>query len=160
LVPIDRHDRRAAKACRTMLLRMSLRGYSGVTDMSRPATPSRRDFLGRTGTALFGAAIAGTAGADPPPARTFGKARAVIVLYLSAPPSQMDTLDPNPAPPRERRGLFATIPARLPGVRVCEHLPRLAGLLDRVCLVRSMSHASNNHAVSVALSGLSRSQPE
>src|SRR5262249_40159767 len=72
---------------------------------------------------------------------------------------QMDTLDPRPDAPQERRGEFGTIPTRLVGARVCEHLPRIASILDRTCLVRSMSHASNNHAVSVALSGLSRSEP-
>ena len=71
----------------------------------------------------------------------------------------MDTLDPKPDAPVERRGEFGTIPSSLVGVRVCEHLPRIASILDRVCLVRSMTHSSNNHAVSVALSGLSKSLP-
>src|SRR4029077_15853977 len=82
--------------------------------------------------------------------RTFGKAKSVVVLYLYGAPSQMDTLDPKPDAPPERRGEFGAIGSRLPGVRVCEHLARIAGVLDRVCLVRSMSHTSNNHAVSVA----------
>jgi hypothetical protein len=82
------------------------------------------------------------------------------VLYLYGAPSQIDTLDPKPDAPVEQRGEFGTIASRLPGIRVCEHLPRIAGLLDRMCLVRSMTHSSNNHAVSVALSGLSRSVPQ
>jgi uncharacterized protein (DUF1501 family) len=127
--------------------------------MSRPVELSRRRFLGRAGAGLLGSAVAAAAPVAAAPPRTFGKARAIVVLYLYGAPSQMDTLDPKPDAPQERRGLFGTIPTRLPGVRVCEHLPRLAGVLDRVCLVRSMSHASNNHAVSVALSGLSRSEP-
>jgi hypothetical protein len=82
-----------------------------------------------------------------------------VVLYLYGAPSQMDTLDPKPQAPVERRGEFTTIASRLPGIRVCEHLPGVASILDRFCLVRSMTHSSNNHAVSVALSGLSRSEP-
>ena len=82
-----------------------------------------------------------------------------MVLYLYGAPSQMDTLDPKPEAPQERRGEFGTIPTRLHGIRVCEHLPRIANSLDCLCLVRSMSHRSNNHAVSVALTGLSQSQP-
>ena len=80
------------------------------------------------------------------------------IAFTSA-PSQLDTLDPKPDAPADRRGEFGTIPTRLPGVWACEHLPRIAGVLDRTCLVRSMTHGSNNHAVSVALSGLSRSLP-
>jgi hypothetical protein len=72
----------------------------------------------------------------------------------------MDTLDPKPLAPVERRGDFKTISSSLPGVAVCELLPTIARNLHRVALVRSMTHASNNHAVSVALSGLSQSLPE
>src|SRR5687767_10020918 len=116
----------------------------------------RRAFL-HGALALAAGATAGRPAA--PARRTFGKAKAVIVLYLYGAPSQMDTLDPKPHAPRERRGELGTIATRLPGVRASEHLPRLAAALDRMCLVRSMTHDSNNHAVSVALSGLSRSQP-
>jgi hypothetical protein len=48
----------------------------------------------------------------------------------------------------------------LPGIAVSELLPRVGSNLHRVALVRSMTHTSNNHAVSVALSGLSKSLPE
>ncbi len=115
----------------------------------------RRRFLAASGLACAAPRVASA----NPLRSTFGKAKSVVVLYLYGAPSQMDTLDPKPDAPAERRGEFGTIPTRLPGVRACEHLPRIAGALDRMCLVRSMTHASNNHAVSVALSGLSRSLP-
>jgi len=128
----------------------------------RPIGPvTRRRFL-QTAAGVSGLAASAPPTVDAAPAArgaTFGKAKSVVVLYLYGAPSQMDTLDPKPDAPTERRGEFGSISSRLPGVRVCEHLPRIAGVLDRVCLVRSMSHTSNNHAVSVALSGLSRSQP-
>jgi hypothetical protein len=117
----------------------------------------RRDFLRATAAGLAAAGLPGLAPARP--AGTFGRAKSVVVLYLYGAPSQMDTLDPKPDAPAERRGEFGTIPTRLPGVRACEHLPRIAADLDKFCLVRSMTHTSNNHAVSVALSGLPRSQP-
>ena len=130
----------------------------------RPTHLTRRTFLQHTavgvaGTTL-GSTVSPTIAQEPSKAkRAFGKAKSVVVLYLYGAPSQMDTLDPKPDAPQERRGDFGTIPTRLPGVRVCEHLPRIASVMDRVCLVRSMSHSSNNHAASVALSGLSRSLP-
>jgi hypothetical protein len=45
----------------------------------------------------------------------------------------------------EYRGEFSTIQTALPGVRVCEHLPGIAKRLDRVCLIRSMTHTDVNH---------------
>lgn len=126
-----------------------------------PHDQTRRHFLQHVAA---GAGAALTPASAQPAAKVaragnFGKAKSVVVLYLYGAPSQMDTLDPKPDAPKERRGEFGTIPTRMAGVRVCEHLPRIASWLDRVCLVRSMSHSSNNHAVSVALSGLSKSEP-
>ena len=83
----------------------------------------------------------------------FGKAKSVIVLHLYGAASQMDTFDPKPDAPQETRGEFRTIATRLPGVRVCEHLPHIATMLDRVALVRSMTHSYPTHAVSYTLSG-------
>ena len=131
--------------------------------MTDPNDFDRRRFLTATGSAAcsllapISSPCAIAASASSPAG--FGRAKSAVVLYLYGAPSQMDTLDPKPEAPAERRGEFGTIPSRLAGVRVCEHLPRIAGTLDRMCLVRSMTHTSNNHAVSVALSGLSKSQP-
>src|SRR5262245_64371862 len=112
---------------------------------------TRREFLATTGAAAVlpsaGRPSLATALPAPPSSATFGKAKSVVVLYLYGAPSQMDTLDPKPDAPVERRGEFGTIPTRLPGIRACEHLPRIASVLDRTCLVRSMTHSSNNHAV-------------
>lgn len=126
----------------------------GITDMI-----DRRQLLASSAAGAVGLGAGGRLPATPTHHTTFGRAKSVVVLYLYGAPSQMDTLDPKPDAPAERRGEFGSITTRLPGVRVGEHLPRTAGILDRVCLVRSMSHSSNNHAVSVALSGLSKSQP-
>jgi hypothetical protein len=83
----------------------------------------------------------------------------VIVLYLYGAPSQLDTLDPKPDAPAEIRGEFRPIATSIPGVASSELLPKVARNLHRVCLVRSMTHTSNNHAVSTALSGLRASEP-
>ena len=91
---------------------------------------------------------------------SFGKAKSLIVLFLYGAPSQMDTLDPKPDAPDEVRGDFKSIATSIPGIAACELLPNIAKNLHRVCLLRSMTHSSNNHAVSVALSGLRESTPE
>src|SRR5262249_29571993 len=58
-------------------------------------------------------------------------ARNVILLFQFGGPSHLDTFDPNPSAPPEIRGEFASIPTAVPGVRVTEHLPRLAHLAGK-----------------------------
>ena len=84
-----------------------------------------------------------------------GRAKSVLIVMLSGGPSQLDMLDPKPDAPAEVRGEFAAIPTTIPGVAVCEHLPRFAAQTDRWCIVRSMAHREHNHllATHVALTG-------
>jgi hypothetical protein len=60
-------------------------------------------------------------------------------------PAQQDTWDLKPDAPAEYRGEFKPIPTAVPGLQICEHLPRLAKRADRLCLIRSMTHADVNH---------------
>jgi hypothetical protein len=60
-------------------------------------------------------------------------------------PSQIDTLDPKPDRPPENRGPFGVTQTKLPGVFVCEHLPKLAGRLDRFTIIRSVDCRHSNH---------------
>jgi uncharacterized protein (DUF1501 family) len=74
-----------------------------------------------------------------------GKARSVVILFLNGGPSHLDMFDLKPDAPEEIRGTFRPIDTRVPGIRISEHLPRLAQLADRFTLVRSMQHRANNH---------------
>jgi hypothetical protein len=60
-------------------------------------------------------------------------------------PAHQDTWDPKPDAPADYRGEFKPIPTSVSGVRICEHLPRLAGRLDQLALIRSMTHPDVNH---------------
>jgi hypothetical protein len=71
--------------------------------------------------------------------------RSVILLWMTGGPSHLDTWDPKPDRPSENRGPFGTIPTRLPGVRICEHLPKMAGMLDRFTVIRSVDCRNSNH---------------
>jgi hypothetical protein len=71
--------------------------------------------------------------------------RALILLWLAGGPSHIDMLDPKPHRPPENRGPFGVIRTRLPGVVICEHLPRLAERLDRFTLLRSVDCRGSNH---------------
>jgi hypothetical protein len=73
------------------------------------------------------------------------KGKSVILLWMAGGPSHLDTWDPKPGRPPENRGPFGTVATRLPGVRVCEHLPKQAALLDRFTLIRSVDARHSNH---------------
>jgi hypothetical protein len=113
--------------------------------------PSRRDWLRIGVPAALGAAITSRPGLARPPAR----AKSVLVVFTSGGQSQLDTWDPKPAAPEQVRGAFGTIPTALPGVRFCEHMPRLARLANRYTVVRSMYHDDLDHgsACYLALTG-------
>jgi hypothetical protein len=74
------------------------------------------------------------------------RARAVIYIFLSGGLSQIDSFDPKPDAPAEIRGDFSTIATRIPGVRICEHLPMLAARSHLWSLVRSLTHRTNDHS--------------
>jgi hypothetical protein len=76
---------------------------------------------------------------------TAGEARSCILVYLLGGPPHLDMWDLKPDAPAEVRGPFRPIATALPGVHVCEHLPRLARLSERYALVRSVSHNNHNH---------------
>jgi hypothetical protein len=68
-----------------------------------------------------------------------------VFLFLFGGPSQIDLWDMKPQAPAEVRGEFRPIETAVPGIQVCEHLPRLAEQMDKLCLLRSMTHRMNVH---------------
>jgi len=81
--------------------------------------------------------------------RAAGRSRSVIVILLSGGLGQHDSFDMKPEAPDKIRGEFKPIATAVPGIRVCEHLPRLAARADQLAIVRSMSHPEGNHLVAV-----------
>ncbi len=71
--------------------------------------------------------------------------KSVILLWMTGGPSQIDTFDPKPDRPVENRGPFGITKTRLPGVFLCEHLPKLAARLDQFTLIRSVDPRGSNH---------------
>lgn len=124
---------------------------------------SRRDLLLAGGLGALGLGgdffnLAETqAGAAKPPGRSFGQAKNVILLYLFGGPSHLETLDMKPSAAPEVRGGFRPIRSRLPGCDVCEHLPNLARVMDRVCVVRSLTHPWNFHGMMWPTTGVPES---
>jgi uncharacterized protein (DUF1501 family) len=72
--------------------------------------------------------------------------KAVILIWLSGGPSQLETWDPKPDATSDVRGPFGSIATKIPGVRIGEHLPLQARILDRLALVRSVDcRSSTDH---------------
>ncbi|MCA9089548.1 MAG: DUF1501 domain-containing protein [Planctomycetaceae bacterium] len=88
-----------------------------------------------------------------PEDRSFGKAKNCIILFLYGSPSQLETFDMKPEAPVEIRGSMQPISSSLAGVPVCEHLPRVAGIMDKVSVVRSVTHPHPIHGVAHAMTG-------
>ena len=84
-----------------------------------------------------------------------GKAKSVLLVLLSGGPSQLDMWDPKPEAPAEIRGEFSAISTTIPGVQICEHMPKLAEQTNRWSILRTMAHVEHNHllATHVALTG-------
>jgi hypothetical protein len=102
---------------------------------------NRRNFLASSALVGLGGLPSQSAVARPP-AKSI---RSCILVFFYGGPSHIDTFDPKPDAPVEVRGEYRTIATATPGVRLCEHLPRLAAMVDRVALIRSLHHPMRNH---------------
>ncbi len=122
---------------------------------------TRRDLL-RLGS--VGALSLSDLFASPVPAAAAGgqsgKAKACILIFLYGSPPQHETFDPKPDAPLEVRGEIGSIPSSVPGLRVCELLPRVSRIMQHVTVVRSMTHRYPEHGVAYAVSGIPTYTPE
>jgi hypothetical protein len=119
---------------------------------------SRRGFLGIGGLAVGGLTLPAVLRADAQAARR--SAKSVIMIFLPGGPSHLDLVDLKPEAPPEVRGEFRPIATWVPGIRLCEHLPRLAAVTDRLAVIRSLVGGVDDHACHVCLTGHSRLGPQ
>jgi hypothetical protein len=115
---------------------------------------TRRDLLRIGGSGVLGitlpqifalqkASAAKTTATNPALAgggRGFGKAQSVIFIYLQGGPSHLDLWDPKDNVPEKVKSVFKHQQTVLPGVYVTELLPRIAKILDKTTLIRTMSY--------------------
>lgn len=104
--------------------------------------------LGMSGLGLAKSLPAATEGLPP-------RAKSVIFLYQFGGPSHLESFDPKPLTPAEIRGEWNCISTNVPGIDICEKLPQMARVMDKVTLVRSVHHKMKNHnpAAYYALTG-------
>ena len=76
---------------------------------------------------------------------TIKTGKSVILLWMAGGPSHIDTWDPKPDRPFENRGPFGVRSTKLPGVQICEHLPKQAAIMDKLTLIRSVDARKSSH---------------
>ena len=124
---------------------------------------SRRDALWAGGLTLFGLGLsdflrATEAKASSAPEQKkekhFGRAKSCILLYLYGSPSQLELADMKPNAPLEIRGELKPNRTSLPGCDVCELMPHAAKVMDKVTVLRSVTHKYPIHGVAYATTGV------
>jgi uncharacterized protein DUF1501 len=113
---------------------------------------SRRDVLRAGALSLFGTWLTAPTRAAERPA-SGGRARSVVLFNLFGGPSHLDMFDLKPSAPAEIRGEFRPIDSSLPGVQICEYLPRIARQMHRATLIRTLSHGYNSHNPYAVMTG-------
>ena len=106
---------------------------------------SRRDLLRVGGMGLLGLNMPTLLRASEQTSKIAPKAKSVIFLFQWGGPSHVDMFDMKPDAPREIRGPYKPIATSADGIQICEHLPNVAKIMDKVTLVRSVHHTMNNH---------------
>ena len=113
---------------------------------------TRRDFIQVGLGGMLGLGLcdllrlrAGAAEAGAPAAKSANKNVNCILIWMDGGPSHYETFDPKPDAPKEIRGDFKAIPTRIPGAQFSEVVPKLAGVADKLTIVRSICHKDPNH---------------
>jgi hypothetical protein len=105
---------------------------------------SRRSFLRLGGLGLGGLTLPQLLRAEA--AQGTGKSqKALILVYLPGGPPHQDMFDLKMDAPSEIRGEFSPIRTNVPGIQICEHLPRIAKMADKFAFVRSVVGAKDRH---------------
>ncbi len=111
--------------CRRELLRVGGLGLVGLSAVELARWRALADFASTPGAAR--------------------RRNSCVFIFLFGGPSHIDLWDMKPGAPAEVRGEFGSIATKTPGIHVCEHLPRFAAQMDKICLLRSMTHRMNVH---------------
>ncbi|MBC7856562.1 MAG: DUF1501 domain-containing protein, partial [Pirellulaceae bacterium] len=129
-----------------------------LTSSRRQAGPQMCDRLSRRAMLRIGALAplglslpALLAAADPGPlprgvGGSFGKAKRCLLIFMWGGPAHQDLWDMKPLAPDNVRGEFKPVPTNVPGIQISELMPNIAQQMDKIALVRSVTHTDNNHS--------------
>src|SRR5262245_39042861 len=105
----------------------------------------RREFLRAGALSMLGLSLPELLRGQEAARAARPRAKACIFLFMWGGPAQQDTWDMKPNAPVEYRGEFQPITTTVPGLQICEHLPRLARRAHQLALIRSMTHNDVDH---------------
>ena len=115
---------------------------------------SRRSFLQIGGLAMGGMGLPQILQAEAT-AGIRSSHKAVIMIFLPGGPPHQDMWEIKTEAPAEIRGEFNPIETNVPGIEICELFPKLAGMMDKLAVIRSIVGSSGEHAAHQCLSGYS-----
>ena len=116
---------------------------------------SRRQLLQVGGLELLGlAAQQQTLANSNATLPAFGRAKSCILIFPYGSPSSHETFDPKPSAPAEVQGEMKAISSVVPGLSVCERIPSMATVMDKVTVIRSMTHPYPLHGLAYAVTGI------
>jgi uncharacterized protein (DUF1501 family) len=100
---------------------------------------------------LFSLSTLLRAGTKAAASATPNRPKSAVLIFLSGAPSHLDTYDPKPDAPVEFRGEFASVATNVPGVRIAEHFPLQARMLDKLAILRAVvpTPSDEHHDVGV-----------
>ena len=139
-------------------------GQTGKDLCDKHLRPSRRHLLRVGGSGMLGLTLGGlmhlqarsaqaaAAGPNRAAAPGWNRAKSLILVYLQGGPSHIDLWDPKENVPDNVRSEFRSIKSSVPGIHLTEILPRLARVVDKATLIRSMSYSPNglfNHTAAI-----------
>ena len=75
------------------------------------------------------------------------------MIFLAGGPPHQDMFDLKPDAPEGIRGEYKPIPTNVPGLEICEHMPRLAKMMDKFAVIRSLVGAGGDHSAGQCLTG-------
>ena len=103
---------------------------------------NRRNFLGATAAGISLSGWLGRLAAAAPEGQ---RPKSCILLWMAGGPSHIDTFDPKPEAQADVRGEFRAIETSVPGIRISEHFPRVAKLMQHAAILRGMSTLESDH---------------
>lgn len=137
-------------------MQIRLLGHAGKDLCDPHLGVTRRDVLRVGGSSVLGLSLGSMLKAQAAQAgeggKGQGKAKSIIMCYLQGGPSHLDLWDPKEGVPDNVKSVFKPIPTKLPGVHFTELLPKLAQVVDKATLIRSMSYTPNglfNHTAAI-----------
>ena len=113
---------------------------------------NRRDFLTVGGSLLGGLTLADMLRAENATGIKHTH-KAVINIYLPGGPPHIDMFDLKPDAPAEIRGEFKPIKTNVPGIEICELFPKLAAMMDKFVIIRSMADCHGDHDAYQCMTG-------